>query len=550
MASDQTPRLERRRVLKAAASSVISVTTGCSGMLDGDDSAGTPRSTRDTTSQPDWFASLEREPSALPRVWSETNDVARHYTVLEINPALDDYAVKANGEAVENGFQGQENTFGIAPKHLADGENTVEIVSGGETRTLAVDKKEPRLKKLDVVPEENEGLRETITEELGESEAHEYLEQHAVAGDNTVFSSYQTPEELGYNKYGVDLAAMEHWHDNDFIHIGDNKWTDEMHRFVESINLEDDILPDVKDKDYEKARDIPEGMNYPNSEGESNTWGYFDFQEFSGSETAQEALDWLHPYLFAWESNYTEDVISTEDEKYAAVIQESLDRYTDIETHVWGFDLPESMGSTHGNGFVWDETNDELLIMETVKDPRSEERSGAELIDPQLHPVLRDSNYLNPDHDVYDHWWHPIRFDGTEPEINRLDFKEGKGWAAAMFNGIATAYSDTTVKQEERGIFDEPTVGLTTEYLADAVGKLRNYNENDFEFRELVEQSKIFQDMMKNREENYLIGGTIENPVYVAGISENFIDSVWNDEQGQYDDIDRMLEENPDSLLA
>lgn len=382
------------------------------------------------------------------------------------------------------------------------------------------------------VPGENQELRRQIPR----SQLSEYQQEFGanLITESTIFS--EPAEDQRRNKE-IDLLALEWWHDNDYQNIQHQEGS----RFVESIGTESE--PGTIEH---QAKNEPFMVEYPNSDGESNTYGSFDYQQFSNSSSAGEALDWVHRYLFNWQRNYNDPgPISTEDELYAATLQESLDTYTNIESHFWAFDLPEASRSTHGNGLVYDETNNEIRIMETILGPGTQTR-GVE--DKQHHPVVEDSNYLNEDHDAYDALWHPLRFadyhqqDTVEGHEN-LDFQERKFYAASMFRSMGTGFQDNDL---EAGLVDSGAV-LTTEYLIDITQKLSNWNENDEYYAELFEeiknQAKVYNKLASEEDENYVMYGTVEDPNVAKVESDNLVRRIWNDQEGEYNDFEQYLEE-------
>lgn len=384
---------------------------------------------------------------------------------------------------------------------------------------------------MTLVPGENPELRQRIPQE----QLTKYQQEHGanIITESSIFS--ENPGEEWRQKK-VDLLGLEWLHDNDYENFG----RDEAAPFVESIGADS-----PEGSISFEAKNNPRNLPYPNSNGKSNTYGNFDYEEFSNSDSVGEALDWVQSYLFNWQRLYDNPgPISTEDALYAAVLQEGLDTHTDIESHFWSFDLPEASRSTHGNGLVYDKSNNELRVMETIAGPVTQDSANGE---PQYHPRVEDSNYLDEEHHAYNQWWHPLRFaeDHQQDTLDRfhdsLDFKERKEYAASLIMGMSTGGHEGDV---EPGSLTD--VGATTEYVTDLTEKLRNWNQNkeyDQElFRDIKSQSKVWQKLANEEDENYVIYGTADDPKYAKVESTGIVSQIWEDQEGEFDDFEQHLE--------
>ncbi|WP_257298068.1 hypothetical protein [Haloarchaeobius sp. FL176] len=393
----------------------------------------------------------------------------------------------------------------------------------------------PRNYRLHLIPGRNRSVRaEVSTDQLDQ-----YREEFGtdVVTEAGVFSE---PAEDHWRNMEVDLLALEWWHDNDY----ENIQHDEGSQFVESIGTESE--PGTIEHEAKNNPRIP----YLNSEGESNTYGYFSYQEFSDSNSVGEALDWIQRYLFNFQKNWNDSgPISTEDELYTAVLQESLDNHTELGSHFWAFDLPEASRSTHGNGLAYDQTNNELRIIETVSGPETAE-STSNGLDLQYHPLVEDSNYLNEDHDAYNSWWHPLRFaddhreDTVEGHHDSLDFETRKLFAADILAGITGGYHDEEDFDNSKTNV-EAGIAISTEYIVGLTDKLLNWNTNDEYdaelFNEIKNQAKTYSKLRKEGE-NYVMYGTVESPNVAKVESANLLDRIWRDQRGQYDDFGEHIE--------
>jgi len=380
----------------------------------------------------------------------------------------------------------------------------------------------PQLKKLDIKPGNNESIRNQVSQE--------YLEQNKVQEDNPIYTNYQTPDQLKYNKYYIDLTALEWWHDNDVQNI----FPEETQKFVQSVGPVEKATGIAKE-----AMTKPTEVIYPNGSYEDEETGFFDYQKMTEAESADHALDWLHPYLFNWQAEYPgSGPISTEDELYAAAIQETLDEHTDIDTHAWAFNLHFKPEAGHGNGLIWDETSNELRILETVSGPVTDNKT--------YHPLIQDSGYLIEGNDGYQEYWHPLRFHRElqqgeiAPNFGSLDFSDGKLYASLALEGIATG-GDSDVSKIG---FIDAGIALTTEYVSNRIDKLVNYNENTFDFNQLKQESKLMNHLWEEHEGNAVMYLDQEDDLAVAeGVDDQVLEDIWYDPEGEYDDFDAYIKD-------
>jgi len=401
--------------------------------------------------------------------------------------------------------------------------------------TTTATKPTPGNYKVDVVPERNTEIRNTIE---NNSDEEDYLEARGnFVEQDPVFSTYSSHEAVGFDKQGIDLVAREWHHDNDYETLRGSPDTSE---FIQTIGTDtgNQRIQDIKSADLAINR-------YPNGSGRDG--GSFEYQEFANAETVGEALDWLHPYYFNWQRYQTESgPISSEDDIYAVTLEQAIEQKNnnDLEVHAWDFDLDE-----HGNGLIYGKNadgSDELRIMETVSKPIT---STPQTRGSQLHPLVEDSNYLNPDHGEFNRYWHPLRF-GWEEHSNstRWDFRGEKTRAGAVMFNMAGSM-DGYPEENWEGL-SESTVAPTTGYLQDFTEKLRTYNENDADFEDLKNQSKVFKKMINDTENNHVVYGDTENPQYAVVEDDEIIEDIWEDEQGQYDDFNQFLRDNPSYSMS
>jgi len=598
MADDSPQWFSRRRLLHGLSTGFVGLLAGCSnnGGTETTDSAeptetdtmdiltttklqptSTPTQTDEPTSTPAsepaiqiQNLSLAQTADPLPPVWTQGTDLEAFQTVLsaEITArnslTIRRIALSRNETELRTLNPGQKSwnsQLRLTPDQLTTSTANLQIEAEASNGSIQSDfieipgKDVPETYKVDFIYGRNEEIKNSIIEdkkeriqdsnkEISEQEAREeaeeyaenYIQQHGdQVTEDPVITSYETPEEIEHNKKEIDLAALEYWHDNDFPQVADQP--EEAREFVESIRP-------LEEAEGMAREAMIEGF-YPNRDESSHEYGHFDYEEFSNSESAGEALDWIHRYLFNWQTRYPgSGPISTEDEQYAAVLQEALDEHTDIDSHFWAFDLPSNEGNaTHGNGLVYDEDKNELRVMETIAGPATWESEIS-----QYHCKIEDSNYLNLEHEASDEYWHPLRFaeeyqsehKSVAEEFDNLSFKEAKGWTASLFRGITTGFGDEDI---EETVFSSG-ITISNEYLADVTKKLRNWNRKDEYdqelFNKIKNQSKVYNKLY-SMDENFVVCGNVENPQYAKVEDEGLIEDIWEDEEGRYDEFNQYL---------
>jgi uncharacterized protein YukE len=540
----------KRRQLLLGTTGLLTTLAGCNTITgnnpENNQKTDSPDTTSNNSSNLDISVSIstEAEPSQLPSIW---NDQSIEDFQAEFNVETGGGPTKAtvsNGKVEINQDSEQWNgsSVTVQPGQMQNGEQeftaTAEKNSATATDTTTASKPTPGNYKIDVVPERNEELRNTIE---NNSDEEDYLEARGgFTEEDPVFDTYSSHDALSFDKLGVDLVAREWRHDNDYEAV-ERGWPAKSQEFIDSIGT---------DTTEQRIQDIKSGRlainRYPNGGGFRGEVGSFEYQEFANAETVGEALDWLHPYLFNWQRYNTDSgPISSEDDIYAPTLEQAIEQKNEngLEAHAWDFDLDE-----HGNGLIYGKNadgSDELRIMETVSKPIT---STPQTRGSQLHPLVEDSNYLNPDHGEFNRYWHPLRF-GWEghSDSTRWGFKGEKTRAGAAVFNIAASMNNYPDNWEGLA---ESTVAPTTGYLQDFTEKLRTYNENDTDFEDLKNQSIVINKMINDTENNHVVYGDTENPQYAVVEDDSVIDEIWEDEEGQYDDFNQFLRDNPSYSMS
>ncbi|QLH78482.1 hypothetical protein HZS55_14810 [Halosimplex rubrum] len=454
-----------------------------------------------------------------------------------------------------------EVTVSVNPAQLNAGENRISVSGVTEDDTqiqsdpVGIAKQTPETHLVNWVHEKNEDLRDEAKNQYGEDYFEEQVGQTEIT-DSPVLNQYDTPDGVEHYDKEIDLAAWEWHHDNDYPYQGDGGVAgnpQEAIDFVESIGP----LEEAENRARE-AMENPRTNQYPNNnvqnDGDgtiSGDKGEFNYDKFSNADTLSEALDWLHPYLFEFQLRYPgPGPRSDEDQMYAAVLQKGIDDHTDIESQFWEVNLPEAPASTHGNGLAYDKTNNEMLLVESHDTPVTNNDT--------FHPRIEESDYLDMEHSASDEWYHPLRFAdeyrSEEREVaegfNEIGFGVAKKYAASVLRSVATGWSDSIQSEQNpepgRGLFNDINVSVTNDYIIDLTDKIRfwnNYEETDSDtFEKIKSHSKMLNEMVSDKDENYVIGGTVDNPWTIEGVERATVNQIWGDKNGQFDDAKAILE--------
>ncbi|WP_353635535.1 hypothetical protein ABSL23_15935 (plasmid) [Halobacterium sp. NMX12-1] len=528
----------RRDILSGLGVSLTAGLAGCNSLTDpgsSSDSAG-QAGTSSGDAEITVSISTESQPAPLPPLWDDHHieDFQAVFTV-ETSGAPSQVTVSTGSvEINRESAQWDGDSVTVQPGQMAAGEQAFTANARKNETTVAdtatAQKPVPGNYKLDVVPERNEALRQTI--QNNSDEANYLDDRGGFTEDDPVFSSYSSHEHVGFDKLGVDLVALEWRHDNDYEALESDYKDEESKEFVESIGT------DTGNPEIQAIKNGEKGVTtYPNGEWNSQTrdGGSFDYEKFASAETVGEALDGLHTYLFNWQAIRTDiGPISSEDSIYASTLEQAIEQKNDnhLEAHGWDFDL-----DSHGNGLIYGKNpdgSDELRVMETVANPVT---STPQTIHEQRHPLVEDSNYLNPAHEEFNKYWHPLRFgwDGYS-NSQRWNFKDEKEKAFTIAANMTQSVNDNRTAD---------TIAPTTGYLQSFTERLRTYNQNETVFKVLYNQAKIMDKLMAAEGRNHVVYGDTENPQYAVVEDDSVIAEVWQDEQGRYDDFDQFLRDNP-----
>jgi len=545
---DETPS-DRRRFLALVSGSLTVGVAGCSALTGSKDTSdeappGGTETTETGTSTPALSISIStaNQPSQLPPIWRDHSieDFQAQFTVETFGSPESVTVSNGKVELTQDSAQWTDGTLTVQPGQMKRGEQEfTATASHGDQHaqdTVTATKPTPGTHKLDIVPQRNDDLRRRISENADEDN---YLQQRGgFVTEDPVFDTYSSHDQLGFDKVGIDLAAYEWYHDDSYTGLPPRQDI-ETKDWVESIGTDTGNSTIEAIKSGERAP----AMWYPNGSFEDRIVGSFDYEEFANADTVGEALGWIHPYLFNWQSVMTDSgPISTEDALYAPSLEQAIESKNnkDLEVHAWDVELPGG----HGNGLIYGKNADgseELRVMETVSSPVTGKGEDVE-----LHPLVEDSGYLTPGNDGFKEYWHPLRFgmDGENSHKHHaIGFESRKRKAARMAGDMVLS------SQLEGG--DVETVGgdnslaPTTEYMLDFNSKLRNFNSNGADFQGLYNQAKVMRKLSSDKENRQIIYGNTENPQYAAVDGVNVVQEVWADTAGEYDDFEDYLVANP-----
>ncbi|CAP15624.2 hypothetical protein [Halobacterium salinarum] len=527
----------RRAVLSFLGSGVAVGLAGCSRLSGTAPAAEGSDQSENTASDPPEISisiSTEAEPAQLPSIWTDSESIEEFQARFSVETSgQPTQAAVSNGdvEIRQDSEQWNGTSVTVQPGQMRTGNQEFEATAQKNNvkveDTAQASKNTPGSYKLDVIPGKNEPLRQTIQED---SDEDTYLEDRGeFIAEDPVFSSYNSHQNLEFDKLRIDLAAMEWRHDNDYETLESDYQDPEAKNFVDSIGT------DTGNPDIQAIKNGEKGVTtYPNGDFDNRTVGSFDYESFANAETLGGALDSLHSYYFNWQAVMTgSGPISSEDFVYAPTLEQAIEQKNnkDLQAHAWDFNLDE-----HGNGLIYGENadgSDELRIMETISNPVT---ATPQTLHEQRHPLVEDSNYLNPDHDEFNRYWHPLRFGWDEySDSTRWEFEQEKGRAFAVAANMTQSVRDNR---------SADTLTPTTGYLQDFTEKLRTYNQNDADFEELYNQAKIMDKLMRDEENNHVVYGDTENPQCAVIEDDEVVDEVWEDEDGKYDDFDQFLRDN------
>lgn len=371
--------------------------------------------------------------------------------------------------------------------------------------------------RLDFQAVENEALRSNFdADQLDE--------------DNSVFEYSTSQRKDGHN---VDPEALHWYHKDDFELRVEEDGLVHLERVIESIN--DQSI-------YSEAKEDPERAPYPNI-NEEQGGGHWDREAYLNSETTGEAIAWTQALFF--NAMASEGLPTGRHEELVAVLNEEFDRNPDYDIHAWACSADRAHART---GMVYCEEEDEMRVLAATN---SNYTAGPG--DNQLHPLIEDSHWFQEENDELGeeepyNTHHPLRFHTDRATVGTSGFVEAKNFAGVLVTNIATIWDDAARNQRESGFASEPTVGLTNNLLEEFSQTIREYNQNDSDFSDILDAANIMEkyrrdpgnyvfDLGEDKTREY--NGDLE--VYEVE-DRNVIDDTWVDDAGDYNNFGEAVE--------
>jgi len=437
------------------------------------------------------------------------------------------------------------------------------------------------------------------------------------------------PSGDGYREYKTDLSHDNlHENDSDYYIEQEEKWQG----WFNSIP-EDSMHPSTKENSQRSLFPYMD-QNATYDRFWSDKSSQYSQPGFESSETVQQAMNWIHPFLLAWDAFGADDEYNfelemssfplgedewyqpTEGEKFAALFERALEENTDTESFFWSFEMYEAkeggaydtakldgeevtVSERDGDRRVetiagWDTEHDQMLIVETTRnidyDGDQEEVLRDKLGTPDerraedkipwshgrtIHPKTENSIFLpetgegRPGSAAVEEYWHPFRFNGSEPYIDGLDYKTSAQLTAKMLRGMVSSREDGDITKT---IGENAGVAITNGYLADIARVLSDPGDGDtsgwdpsigrtdtatqtstpdresgVDFENIYNQAKILHELAEDAG-NYVVFGDHTDPYYAKVADDATIDGesvlhlVWEDEAGEYDKFSRVYE--------
>ncbi|MDL0137898.1 hypothetical protein PNP85_00005, partial [Halobacterium salinarum] len=236
----------RRAVLSFLGSGVAVGLAGCSRLSGTAPAAEGSDQSENTASDPPEISisiSTEAEPAQLPSIWTDSESIEEFQARFSVETSgQPTQAAVSNGdvEIRQDSEQWNGTSVTVQPGQMRTGNQEFEATAQKNNvkveDTAQASKNTPGSYKLDVIPGKNEPLRQTIQED---SDEDTYLEDRGeFIAEDPVFSSYNSHQNLEFDKLRIDLAAMEWRHDNDYETLESDYQDPEAKNFVDSIGTD------------------------------------------------------------------------------------------------------------------------------------------------------------------------------------------------------------------------------------------------------------------------------------------------------------------------
>ncbi|PSG99083.1 MAG: hypothetical protein BRC29_03075 [Nanohaloarchaea archaeon SW_7_43_1] len=424
--------------------------------------------------------------------------------------------------------------------------------------------------------------------------------------EDSVYSYNKKPQ----NQFDLD-SSFQNRHRQEIDRVLDNYPT--FSTWLESL--------DQEEKYTERLKSEPVGTVYPYRYTETgngpNDYERFWFnkpegqdfsinevtekQSFKSSQTLQEALNWLHPYMNRWQNDkLPERPIPEHSDRFAPLLQEGVQQHHDFEIDIFPIRMYEvKEGGTYAvevaprdedNRYEAmigiDRSNNDTLLIESnpsaeydndqaaflsykFVQPRAEPGAFDETQNPYewgdvIHTKAENSIHL-PEHaeidsilepqdgatsengkklyqegivdyngdplepqieEVNDNYWHPLRFNRQEPDVEGLDYSTASKLVGEMF-------LNTTRPQDVENP-DFEGIAFTPDYLDSVKDTILNHKA--FDYDQLKLESRAANTLEQSAEAGVVVSGRIGES-YAVKADQNTVEDVWSDVKGEYNDI-------------
>lgn len=432
----------------------------------------------------------------------------------------------------------------------------------------------------------------TETETASETETDEPEPRfvHVIPGfSDREFSRFESRQEAQREKVTLEFETELNRHYEQFDRLVEHN---------ESWQTWFDSIPD--DSSFEELKKLDIGAIYP-MRTDREEYDQFLFDKFESAEPTLEALDWVHTYSMAWAAEKERNTDGGFNNPFkdlnfrlAPFIEKSVNEYTENRCHIFPVDLHDegdgnyvaNIGRDGDNLYKmmmgFDLETKQLIVLESTylnqevssvqeqfmnyrtERPRYDDGNWAQHTYDNgrlSHHTVQNSVYL-PDigkdgfedaveekyGDEFDvstkppatDYWHPLRFDGTEPDMDELDFRTASVLTARMLRNVAT-HPETSDTGDRLG--DDAGTAPTREYRAsipEAMLAMSGAGTGSIDFPSVFAQAALLDELAR-REGNYVVYGTAFEPKYGRVRDEQVVDEIWNDQQGEYDQIETVL---------
>jgi len=139
-------------------------------------------------------------------------------------------------------------------------------------------------------------------------------------------------------------------------------------------------------------------------------------------------------------------------------------------------------------------------------------------------------------------YWMPLRYDGSEPEVEGLDYETATHLLGRTFRHMVASPESGNI---ENVIGEDAGVGMTQEYRKSMAQELRDPGSQlgEESFQEMYDQAMVLHQLAED-DGNYVIAGDVRRPTYGRIGSEEdseVVEQLWRDKEGEMDNLRETL---------